>query len=165
MTPTPEGEVLIRPMRPADVPAATAVLAMWNMAPTPDEPDAERSGIDVENSFVAELDGRIVGTASYIMLGPDRAETASLAVDPSVRGAGLGYELQVARLEAMWRRGIRSVRTETDRPATVRWYLDKFGYEQVGTNPKKHAFSLPDVDEWVVLELDLTRWARERGLA
>jgi hypothetical protein len=28
------------------------------------------------------------------------------------------------------------------------------------TNPKKHAFSLPDVDVWTVLELDL---ARTRG--
>jgi hypothetical protein len=47
------------------------------------------------------------------------------------------------------------VRTETDRPATVRWYVRRFGYRVVGTNPKKHAFSLPDVAVWTVLELDL----------
>jgi N-acetylglutamate synthase-like GNAT family acetyltransferase len=158
------GAVIIRPMVPADIPAATSVLAKWNMAPTPDEPDAERSGIDVANSFVAERDGEILGMASYIMLGPDSAETASLAVSPESRGLGLGYKLQVARLESMWRRGVRRVRTETDRPATIRWYIEKFGYAQVGTNPKKHAFSLPDVDQWVVLELDLARWAASRKL-
>jgi hypothetical protein len=55
----------------------------------------------------------------------------------------------------MRRRGVRRVRTETDRPATVRWYVRRFGYRVVGTNPKKHAFSLPDVDVWTVLELEL----------
>ncbi len=55
----------------------------------------------------------------------------------------------------MRRRGVRRVRTETDRPATVRWYVRRFGYRIVGTNPKKHVFSRPDVDHWTVLNLDL----------
>ncbi len=158
----PDG-VRIRPMRDTDAPAALEILEKWNMAPTPDEPDAERTGILVENSFVAEVRGHIRGVASFIMLGPEEAETASLAVHPESRGLGLGYRLQVTRLEAMWERGVRQVRTETDRPDTVKWYVAKFGYRNVGTNPKKHAFSLPDVQEWVVLELDLERWIRERG--
>ena len=156
------GEIVVRPMRPGDVPAAMALLAQWNMAPVADRADAERSGIPVEDSFVAEQDGRLIGTASYLMLSPEVAETASLAVDPTVRGGGVGYRLQEARLLAMWKRGVRRVRTETDRPETIRWYIDKFGYRQVGTNPKKHEFSLADVDEWVVLELDLARWVASR---
>jgi N-acetylglutamate synthase-like GNAT family acetyltransferase len=155
----------IRPMRPEDLPAAMAVLERWNMAPLAGRADAERSEIVVENSFVAERAGRVVGTASYLMLGEGVAETASLAVDPQSRGSGLGYRLQVARLEAMWRRGVRHVRTEADRPETIRWYTEKFGYRRVGTNPKKHAFSLPDVDEWVVLELDLERWVQSRNVS
>jgi hypothetical protein len=63
--------------------------------------------------------------------------------------------LQSARLDEMRRRGIRRVRTEADRPETIRWYVEMFGYRIVGTNPKKHAFSLEDVDFWTVLELDL----------
>ncbi len=55
----------------------------------------------------------------------------------------------------MRRRGVRRVRTETDRPATVRWYVRRFGYRIVGNNPKKHVFSRPDVDHWTVLNLDL----------
>ncbi len=161
MTAREDEEVIIRPMRESDVPAAMAVLEKWNMAPRPGDPDAERTDLVIDQSFVAERGERVVGTASYLMLGGDVGETASLAVDPECRGLGLGYRLQAARLRAMWRRGVRWVRTETDRPETIRWYMDKFGYRQVGTNPKKHEFSLPEIDQWVVLELDLTEWVRE----
>jgi N-acetylglutamate synthase-like GNAT family acetyltransferase len=155
-------DIKIRPMRPEDVPAAIAILAKWNIAPTPGRVNAERSSIDVERSFVAEHDDVILGTASYIMLAPTEAETASLAVDPAALGFGLGYRLQVTRLKAMRREGVRWVRTETDRPATIQWYIEKFGYERAGTNPKKHTFSLPEVDEWVVLKLDLEKWHSRR---
>ena len=150
--------VLIRKMRPADLPDCMAILERWNMAPRPataGNPDPERSGIEIDNGFVAEAGGRIVGTCSYIMHSPELAETASLAVDPDHKGGGVGFLLQQARLKEMRQRGIRCVRTETDRPDTIRWYVKRFGYRIVGTNPKKHAFSLPDVDRWTVLELDL----------
>jgi len=52
-------------------------------------------------------------------------------------------------------RGIRQVLTETDRPEVVQWYVRKFGYRIAGTRRKKHAFSLPGVDHWTVLELSL----------
>jgi len=52
-------------------------------------------------------------------------------------------------------KGIRQVRTETDRPDVIRWYVNKFGYRCVGTSPKKHAFSLVERDHWTVLELEL----------
>ena len=151
-------DIRIRKMHPGDVGDAVEILEQWNMAPRGDLPNAERSEIDVEKSFVAEKDGHIVGTASYIVHDPEYGETASLAVDPEFRGFGIGARLQEARLREMHERGVRRVRTETDRPATIRWYVEKFGYEKVGTNPKKHAFSLDDVDEWTVLELDLEAW-------
>lgn len=157
-----DGDVIIRPMRESDVPIALGILEKWNMAPRPEEPDAERSRIDVPRSFVAERDGKILGTASYIVLGPETAETASLAVDPESRGLGLGYRLQTARLHAMWAQGIRHVRTETDRPETVRWYIDKFGYRRAGTAAKKHDFSVSKIDHWIVLELDLGEWISRR---
>ena len=150
--------IRIREMRPADVEDATAILDHWNMAPVADDLDAERSTIRVENSFVAVDDGDVVGVASFIVHDDELAETASLAVHPDYRGRGIGYRLQVARLRELRERGIRRVRTETDRPETIEWYVDRFGYERVGTNPKKHAFSLPDVDEWTVLRLDLDAW-------
>lgn len=147
----------IRKMRADDLPACMAILAQWNMAPrapSADTPDPERSVIEVDNGFVAESGGRIVGTCSYIVQSPELSETASLAVDPGYKGGGVGYLLQQARLDEMRERGIKTVRTETDRPDTIRWYVEKFGYRIVGTNPKKHAFSLADVDRWTVLELE-----------
>lgn len=151
-------DIRIRKMRNEDLPACMAILAQWNMAPRPpsdDAPEPERTGIEVANGFVAEAEGRIVGTCSYIVHSADLAETASLAVDPACKGGGVGHLLQQARLDEMRERGIKTVRTETDRPETIRWYVERFGYRVVGTNPKKHAFSLTDIDYWTVLELDL----------
>lgn len=152
--------IRIRKMREEDLPECMAILASWNMAPRPpsdDMPDPERTGIEVANGFVAEADGRIVGTCSYIVHSPRLAETASLAVDRNFKGGGVGFLLQQARLDEMRDRGIATVRTETDRPETIRWYVERFGYRIVGSSPKKHAFSLADVDHWTVLELDLGR--------
>jgi hypothetical protein len=82
------GHIDIRKMRSEDLPACMAILERWNMAPRPPSseiPDPERSGIEIANGFVAEAEGRIVGTCSYIVHSADLAETASLAVDPASR--------------------------------------------------------------------------------
>jgi ribosomal protein S18 acetylase RimI-like enzyme len=157
-------EIVVRKMKPQDLDSAMDILRAWNMAPwtaSADNPNPERSGLVIENSFVA-LDGkRVVGVASYLERSPEEAETASLAVDPDYRGKGIGYMLQRARLDEMAGKGYTSVRTETDRPETIEWYIRKFGYRRVGTNKKKHDFSLPEVDTWTVLELDLVRYAKK----
>jgi len=148
----------IRKIRAEDVDAALGILAQWNMAPIAPSsscPDPERSELSAENTFVALAGNRVVGVASYILLGPKQAETASLAVAPDWRGKGVGECLQRARLAELKKRGIRYVRTETDRPETVEWYVKKFGYRLAGTSPKKHPFSLENVQWWTVLELDL----------
>lgn len=153
--------VEIRKMRSEDYAASMQILDKWNMAPVAPSADLqnpERSELNIENSFVAEKGGAIVGVCSYIVHSPELAETASLAVDPSCRGLGLGYQLQLARLQEMKARGIRKVHTETDREDTINWYIRKFGYVWMGTNPKKHDFSLADVDEWTVLQLDLDNY-------
>jgi N-acetylglutamate synthase-like GNAT family acetyltransferase len=153
--------IRLRRMRQEDAPAVLEILGQYDMAPRPpsaEVPDPERSGIAVENTLVAEKDGAIVGVGSYLLHAPRLAETASLAVHADHRGSNVGSLLQEARLEEMRARGVETVRTEADRPATVAWYVRKFGYRVIGTNPKKHAFSLPDVDQWTVLELDLASW-------
>ena len=149
-------EIEIRKMTDADLLGALRVLEEYGMAPTPDRADAERSALDVGNAFVALAGDRIVGVAGYIVHSKTYAETASLAVLPEAQGLSVGYRLQTARLDEMRARGILTVRTETDRPETVEWYVRMFGYRVTGTNPKKHAFSREDVDDWTVLELDLS---------
>lgn len=151
-------EIRIRKMRPEDMESVMAILGRWNMAPRPankDVPNPERSGIKIENTFVAVAESRIVGVGSYLEMDAETAETASLAVDPAFKGKGIGSMLQRARLKEMKGKGFQRVRTETDRPDTIQWYIRKFGYREIGQNPKKHAFSLKDVDYWTVLELDL----------
>lgn len=152
---------VIRKMRPEDTMAVMDLLGQWNMAPLQASamvPTPERDHLELGNSFVALLRGRVVGVASYLHQGGMKAETASLAVDPEYLGCGIGYQLQLARLEEMRAKGIVHVRSESDRPEVIRWYVDKFGYRITGQHPKKHAFGRMDCDHWTVLELDLFDW-------
>jgi N-acetylglutamate synthase-like GNAT family acetyltransferase len=145
-------------MTDGDLDRAIEILGCWGMAPRPasaETPNPERDRIEIANGFVAVVDGRVVGVCSYFVLDQEWVETASLAVDPSCPIKTLGEALHTARLNEIRQRGFKKVRTETDRPYVIAWYKRKFGYREVGTNPKKHPFSLPDVDVWTVLELDL----------
>jgi ribosomal protein S18 acetylase RimI-like enzyme len=145
-------------MQEGDRPRTLEILAAWNMAPQPPSgaiPEPERKTLNIATTYVAELGGRIVGVASYILHNDREAETASLAIDPALRGSGVGEKLQHARLAEMKRRGVRLVRTEADRPWVIEWYRRKFGYTVRGTKRKLHAFSERHIDSWTVLELDL----------
>lgn len=149
---------VIHKMQPKHMDAAMALLGKWNMAPTKVSaavPNPERNNLDADNTFIALLNGQLVGVASYIFLDEKRAETASLAVDPEYLGCGIGYKLHMARVAEMQSKGIKHLRTETDRPEVIHWYINKFGYRITGKNQKKHAFGHPDYDFWTVLETDL----------
>jgi N-acetylglutamate synthase-like GNAT family acetyltransferase len=151
-------QTTIRKMQPEDMNGIMAILSKWNMAPILADsniPAPERDRIEIDNTFVAELQGELVGVSSYFVLSETHAETASLAVDPEFLGCGIGYQLQEARLEEMRKKGIRHLRTESDRPEVIHWYINKFGYQITGENPKKHAFGRLDRDHWTILELDL----------
>ncbi len=148
----------IRKIKESEIDAAMTILKKWNMAPRPaskETPNPERESLILNHTFIALLNDRVIGVCSYLVLSDEEAETASLAVDPVFKGKGIGYALQIARLKEMKSRGFSRVHTETDRPETVNWYIKKFGYKVAGTNPKKHGFSLKDVDHWTVLKLDL----------
>jgi ribosomal-protein-alanine N-acetyltransferase len=154
-------EPVIRKMREADMDEVLRILAIWNMVPVPPTPEiplSEHDALIIDNTFVAELAGRIVGVSSYRFMSADRAETLSLALEPGYKGSGIGYALQLARLQEMRSRGVRYVQTEADRPETIAWYKRKFGYTEKGNKAKKHSFSLEDVDLWVVLALDLDEY-------
>jgi 3-keto-5-aminohexanoate cleavage enzyme len=154
-------EVTIRKMREDDRPQIMRLLGHWNMAPrspTPEVPDPERVTLIAENTFVAFAGNSLVGVGSYILHDDNFAETASLAVDPAWRGAGIGERLQFARLTEMKALGVKRIQTEADRPEVIDWYVRKFSYRVARRVPKKHDFSLANVDHWTVLELDLQTW-------
>lgn len=149
-------QVFIRKMRLEDTASAMALLAQWNMAPVQASasiPQPERDRLELDNTFVAILQDKLVGVASWLRIDATRAETASLAVDRKFIGTTVGQKLQEARLAEMRGKGIVVVRTEADRPKVIRWYINKFGYRIVGTNRKRHAFGSPEQDSWTVLEL------------
>ena len=151
-------KVHIRPMQNEDMADVLQLLAKWNMEPkniTQTGVIPERDHVEADNTFVAILQNRLVGVGSFLIIDPEHAETASLAVEPDVLGCGIGHKLQCRRLDEMRVRGIRHVKTEADRPHVIRWYIEKFGYRKTGTNTKRHAFGDPKRAEWTVLELDL----------
>jgi len=145
-------------MQPQHMKAAITLLAGWNMAPesaSDTNPNPERSSLNMENTFVAILKEKVIGVGSYILLDDTHAETASLAVDPNYLGCGIGYKIQCARVEEMRSKGIQHLRTESDRPEVINWYISKFGYRVTGKNPKKHNFGHISYNHWTVMEIDL----------
>lgn len=158
MTAAARMTVSIRRMLPEDRAQVVELLACWNLAPvapTASLPDPERTDIIVENTVVAVDDGRIIGVCSHIRLSPTLAEGASLAVDRAYHGRRVGDRLMLANRREMYARGIRRIRSESDSPKTIEWLVKRFGYRVTGTVPKRHAFGLPGVDHWTVLECDL----------
>lgn len=145
-------------MKPSDSAQVLALLAYWNIAPTAPSreiPLPERTEIIIENAHVA-LDGdQVVGVCSYIRQTPILAEGASFGVAPAYHCRGIGEKLVLASLRERYARGIRKVRSEADRPETIRWLVERFGYRVVGKASKRHAFGAPEVEYWTVLELEL----------
>jgi N-acetylglutamate synthase-like GNAT family acetyltransferase len=150
--------VSIRPMRSADLDQVLQLLARWNIAPqspTAETPVPERTNIIIGNTFVAEDAGKIVGVRSFIQLSATEAEGASMAVDPAYQRHGIAKALALAGWRVMWERGIRKIRSETDRSEVVEWLTRDYGYRIIGTAAKRHAFGNSEADHWTVLELDL----------
>lgn len=147
----------IRKMQAADTEQVMILLAHWNIAPVSpsrEVPHPERSEIIVDNTYVATDGGRIVGVCSFYQHSLTVGEAASLGVDPAYHRRGVGDQLGMAMRRAMYARGIRTVRSESDRPETIKWLVGR-GHRIVGTVPKRHVFGAPEVSEWTVLEFDL----------
>ena len=115
-----------------------------------------------ENYFVAESGREILGFCGYKILSDTEAKTELMVVDPVARGRGVGHKLQVRRMEDMLGKGIKTLITNTDLPATIEWYKKHFGYKEVGKLKKFHEFGDPNIDEWTTLQVDLVRWNRDR---
>ena len=149
--------VEIRKMQPSDTEQVLKLLTLWNIAPvvpSPEVPVPERTEIIVDNTYVATDGDCIVGVCSFYQHSPVLGEAGSLAVDPAYHRRGVGDLLGLAMRRAMYTRGIRTVRSESDRPETIKWLVGR-GHRIVGTVPKRHAFGSSEVSEWTVLEFDL----------
>ena len=93
--------------------------------------------------------------SGYKMISPIKGKTTLLGVDPTINGKGIGRKLQLARMRAMYEQGAETLITNADRPRTISWYKELFGYEEIGFLPKVHSFGDDSVSEWTTLETSL----------
>jgi N-acetylglutamate synthase-like GNAT family acetyltransferase len=101
--------VIVRPAQPADLPALAAFIK-----PFVDEGKLLHRTYDeleelLPSFFIAELNGRVIGCAALEVYSRKLAEVRSLAVDPTLRGLGLGKQLVNACLERAHKEGVFEV--------------------------------------------------------
>lgn len=147
--------IVIEKAKDRDKKAIFKLLKQTNMHYIPSK---EMPGLTYSNYFVAKIDHEIVGFCGYKILSDTEAKTELMVVDTKYRGKGIGYALQVKRMEDMKKRGIKTLTTNTDLPDTISWYKDKFGYKEVGKLKKYHEFGDPNINEWTTLKVDLDTW-------
>lgn len=152
-------DIIIEKAKEEDRPAIFAILKQANMHHIPSK---EMPGLTYENYFVAKVGGKVAGFCGYKILSQTEAKTELMVVDKEYRGKGLGYKLQQRRMEDMIKKGIKTLTTNTDLPATIEWYKKHFGYKEVGKLKKFHEFSNPDIDYWTTLQVDLCQWDKNR---
>lgn len=81
----------------------------------------------IPTTLVARVDGRLVGTAALEMFGAT-ALLRSVAVDPALRGQGLGQLLTEAVLDLARQQGIRDIYLLTE---TATDFFPRFGFQPI----------------------------------
>jgi ribosomal protein S18 acetylase RimI-like enzyme len=143
----------IRRPNPPDWSAIREILAASNFHRIG---GSEMPSFPLQDCFVAERDGRIVGVAGYRVTGARTARTTLLAVHPAERRRGIGLALHAARQDYLRSRGIRTLYTNVDDEAVVAWYRRHFGYVETGRLiAKTEPFGRADRDAWINLKVEL----------
>jgi amino-acid N-acetyltransferase len=105
----PQAEVAVRPAREADIAAIVAIVAenarQGHLLPrTPENIRASLSAW-----LVAEVEGRVIGIGSLLVMSPTLAEVRSLAVLPQYRALGAGAAIVRGIVAEARRRGFPTV--------------------------------------------------------
>ncbi len=111
---------------------------------------------DVQEFWVAERAGVVVGCGALHVLWEDLAEVRTLAVEPAVRGEGVGSALLERLLEAARDLGVRRVFCLTFEVE----FFARHGFEVIGgapVEPRVYEQLLQSYDEGVAEFLDLER--------
>jgi amino-acid N-acetyltransferase len=111
---------------------------------------------DVQEFWVAELEGEVVGCGALHVLWEDLAEVRTVAVDPAARGRGVGHAIVAELIAAARRLGVARVFVLTFEVAFFR----RHGFREITGTPVE-----PDVyealrrsyDEGIAEFLDLDR--------
>lgn len=151
---TPDAEPIVRPRTAGDLDEAVAVLSRVHDLdgyPTtpPSDPVAWLDGPRTRASFVAEMDGRIVGHVSRAVAEGDQAAvlwaerlgrpTGELAVvkrlfvDPSSRGRGVARRLLERIVADAHRNGLHPVLDVDASSASANALYERAGWQRVGS--------------------------------
>jgi len=137
----------LRPPTDADAPAIAELLHQLGHPPADDSDIPRRIALIVADPdaeiWMAELDGRVVGFATALMVGAIHmdgpvAQLTSLVVDDGVRGRGIGRQL-VAEAER-WARARGSVRislTSAVHRVAAHAFYERIGYAKTGVRLAK----------------------------
>lgn len=156
---TEKDGVIIEKARQEDKAAIFELLKQANMHYIPSQEIPE---LTYENYYVAKVEGKVVGFCGYKILSPAEAKTELMVVDKLYRGRGIGFLLQLKRMEEICAKGIRVLTTNTDLPETIRWYKENFDYKEIGKLKKYHEFGCASIDYWTTLQVDLAMWETAR---
>ncbi|WP_432491815.1 amino-acid N-acetyltransferase [Kineococcus gypseus] len=157
------GTPRVRPARTADVPAVRELVEEYARRRILLAKELITLYESVQEFVVAEVDDpaapggtRVVGCGAVHVLWEDLAEVRTLAVDPSVRGRGVGHLLLEALLARAADLGVRRLFCLTFETA----FFAAHGFHEIdGTpvEPQVYAEMLRSHDEGVAEFLDLAR--------
>jgi amino-acid N-acetyltransferase len=111
---------------------------------------------DVQEFWVAERDGAVVGCGAVHVMWEDLAEIRTVAVDPGHRGQKIGHRVVAALLDTARELGVRRVFVLTFETA----FFGAFGFVPIDGTPVPHDVYeqlLRSYDEGVAEFLDLER--------
>ena len=111
---------------------------------------------DVQEFWVAEREGTVVGCGAVHVMWEDLAEIRTVAVDPGHRGQKIGHRVVAALLDTARELGVRRVFVLTFETA----FFGSFGFVPINGTPVPHDVYeqlLRSYDEGVAEFLDLER--------
>ncbi|AVO45339.1 GNAT family N-acetyltransferase [Phreatobacter cathodiphilus] len=142
-------DVAVREATAADVPRIAALIAMGNAAKPMTAEEAEAEGrlpvyaeafarvaaSEANRLFVAEKDGRVVGTYQLTVLpgiaerGRTRGKIESVHVDPTLRGTGVGAEMMRHALDRARQAGIGLIELSSNKSRTdAHRFYERLGF-------------------------------------
>jgi amino-acid N-acetyltransferase len=153
---SPAERLRIRPARTADVRAIRRLVDTY----APDRRLLSKATVTlyeaVPEFVVGELDGEVVGCGAVHVMWEDLAEVRTVAVDPSLRGKGVGSVMLKHLLQRARDLGVRRVFCLTFETE----FFGRHGFVEIDGTPVEHAVFeqlLQSYDEGVAEFLDLER--------
>jgi GNAT superfamily N-acetyltransferase len=141
--------VAVREATAADVPRIAALIAMGNASRPMTAEEAEAEGrlpayadafarvaaSEANHLFVAELDGRVVGTYQLTVLpgiaerGRTRGKIESVHVDPTLRGTGVGAAMMRHAIDRARQAGIGLIELSSNKSRTdAHRFYERLGF-------------------------------------